>query len=82
MNLNVVDCTTLGFLLFKRVLETVKIRGFITRNEKIQIFKSIEFLTRRVLDEARQISEFPRQLNVPGVQNSQLEQKCTYPNNK
>ena len=80
MNLN--TCTILGFLLFKRVLETVKIRGFITRNEKIQIFKSIEFLTRRVLDEARQISEFPGQLNMPGVQNSQLEQKCTYPDNE
>ena len=82
MNLNTVECTILGFLLFKRVLETVKIRGFITRNEKIQIFKSIAFLTRRVLDEARQGGEFLGQLNMPGVQHSQLKQKCTYPNNK
>ena len=77
-----VECTTLGFLLFKRVIETVKIRGFITRNEKIQIFKSIEFLTRRVIDEARQGGKFLGQFNMPGIQNSQLEQKCTYPNNK
>lgn len=55
--MNLIEYTTLAFLLFKRVLETIKSRGFITRREKMQIFRSIQFLTGGVLDEARKSSK-------------------------
>lgn len=71
--MDIVQCTAAGFLLFKRVLEQVKKNGFLTVDEKIQIFRTMQYLAGMVLDQTSQCRELPRELQVPRIENSYLE---------
>ena len=71
-----VQCLAAAIILFRRILERVRDRGYLTVQEKTQIFGTIQILTRRVFHELGQVGELLGQLEVPRVQHGYLEQKC------
>jgi len=75
--MNEVQCLYVAVLLFKKVLETVNDRGFLTSDEKTQIFKTIRILTCMILNQFSQVGKLLGQLEVPRIQDGYLEKECT-----
>jgi len=71
-----VQCLAAAIILFRRILERVRDRGYLTVQEKTQIFGTIQILTRRVFHELGQVGELLGQLEVPRVQHRHLKEKC------
>ena len=68
-------------LLFRRILDHVKIHGCLNRDEKIQIMNTLhllvrQFLTSGILHELGQVGELLGELEVPRIQNCNLEEEC------
>jgi hypothetical protein len=76
--MNEVQCLYVATLLFKKVIKTVKERGFLTLEEKTQIFKTIRVLTCMILDQFGQVGKLLGQLEVPRIQDGHLKEKCAY----
>ena len=74
--MNEIQCLAVAVILFKRILERVRERGYLTVEEKFQIFATIQILTRRVFHELGQVGELLGQLEVPRIQHRYLEEKC------
>jgi hypothetical protein len=75
--MNEIQCLYVAVLLFKKVLETVNDRGFLTSDEKTQIFKTIRILTCMILNQFGQVGKLLGQLEVPRIQDGYLEKECT-----
>ena len=80
--MNEIQCLAVAVILFKRILERVRERGYLTVEEKFQIFATIQILTRRVFHELGQVGELLGQLEVPRIQHRYLEEKCAYTDDK
>jgi hypothetical protein len=74
--MNEIQCLAVAVILFKRILERVRDRGYLTVEEKSQIFATIQILTRRVFHELGQVGELLGQLEMPRIQHRYLEEKC------
>jgi len=80
--MNEIECLAIAILLFKRILERVRERGYLTVDEKLQIFKTIHILSCRILYKFSQVSELTGQFEMPRVQHCYLEEKCAYTNDE
>jgi hypothetical protein len=80
--MNAVECLYLTVLLFRRILNHVKIHGHLTRDEKAQIMNTLhllvrQFLTSGILHELGQVGELLGEFEVPRIQHGDLEEECT-----
>lgn len=80
--MNEIECLAIAILLFKRILERFRERGYLTIDEKTQIFKTIGILSRRILYKFSQVGELTGQFEMPRIQHCYLEEKCAYTDDK
>lgn len=80
--MNEIECLAIAILLFKRILERFRERGYLTIDEKTQIFKTIGILSRRILYKFSQVVELTGQFKMPRIQHCYLEEKCAYTDDK
>ena len=80
--MNAVECLYVAILLFRRILDHVRMHGYLTRDEKIQIMNTLhllvhQFLTSGILHEFGQVGELLGEFEVPRIQHCNLEEERT-----
>ena len=75
--MNEVQCLYVTVILFKKILKTVSERGFLTSDEKTQIFETIRVLTCIIFNQFGQVSKLLGQFEVPRIQDGHLKEECT-----
>lgn len=86
MNLTPIQCVIVAFSLCRQVVRRWQIKGRLTLQEKYKVFLLIEILTAQLfscMSNLRgELGKTFGELEMPRIQNSCLEYKCTDTDNK